>query len=257
MTSKIHRSHFILQGSWFGAPYISNRFTVYADAFILNRLLKTGGLNFAFEKHARLLHHEYYTFKNFPPAEAFLCKSIGAILLDMNYKWKGKSLLVFNTHLCSAPTAEIDPWRTKQFAELVTFIEKTFESISLLRISLENVGVIITGDFNISAHGKQYSEIQKWLGNGLRDLFTEKYPTSSLSQSERGNYTYDCDTNSLAVDIEDNGRIDYIFSLDEFKAKKKYQFLRLRCEDINIVRQKKSQEISDHWGLEASLIPDS
>jgi len=174
----------------------------------------------------------------------------------MDYKWKGKYLLAFGVHMHSDPTRMASPFRTKQLLEMKEFLAKCLLEIASKfngQFSFEKCGVLIAGDFNIVFPGKQYSEIIQVFGKGTRDLYLEQHPREA---HDKIGYTYDCEVNSLGMDLEDDGRIDYIFTLDEFSTdNKSYRFLPLQCTACDTLKQDRNKEFSDHWAVEASLIP--
>ena len=127
--------------------------------------------------------------------------------------------------------------------ELATFISESCESLCKeLDVKSHQLGVIIVGDLNFDPSHSQYQECFSAFHNKLRDAFTEKGTT----QLKKG-LTYEA-SNSLNP-WNENARLDHIFALDEyFDGSSFKKLLKLQFESVNIVKQPKGEELSDHWG---------
>jgi len=211
-----------------------------------------GGLWSATRKDLPIVHFSRHTFTI---SETSSRKGVQAMLIDMNSVWNGKYLLVVNSHLDPNHTSN----KRKQFQEIYDFIGNTLgylQDIPLKnKLSYENCGVILLGDFNTSSRSGEYDRFMELYG--MRDLYAEHIKTKKRSEEP----TYDSDQNSL-VTWKSNARIDYIFSFDSFafqsctnQSNEKISLMPLQVSDFNIETQPKGAELSDHWALVTSIAP--
>ena len=186
-------------------------------------------------------------------ADERLNRNIMGVLVDVGKKWPGKFMLACNTHLISHPTNQRSEARAQQLIECRTFISSMLQlARDQHHISLNDCAVLLGGDFNISAVSTQYQDMKNTFGNGMRDLFHEMFEESHLKE----HFTYCGESNSMVLDHEDVGRIDYLLAFDEFLVQDKVEkLLRLDCAEIKVIKQEKGKELSDHWGLEADFRP--
>eukprot|EP01103_Thecamoeba_quadrilineata_P019436 TRINITY_DN7875_c0_g1_i1.p1 TRINITY_DN7875_c0_g1~~TRINITY_DN7875_c0_g1_i1.p1 ORF type:complete len:388 (-),score=99.21 TRINITY_DN7875_c0_g1_i1:68-1231(-) len=211
---------------------------------------------------------------------------VQATLVDVtSKKWRSDDkkvyVLFFNTHLHFEDTYNRTEARTSQLREMVQF----FRDIVLRnRLNLpffselnwkEQCAVVICGDFNTSYLTPQYEDITKVYFPGARDLYCELHPQVGLD----GQHTYDPE-NSYVNFPDQPSRIDYIFLIDKLppeascdlpihsdkmeehqqaiqqkEEKDSIEFLRLKCSRLDIMKQPKGKEYSDHWPLLAHLSP--
>ena len=99
-------------------------------------------------------------------------KGYSYMLLDANAMWTRESyLLMIDTHLDATNEGHS---QEIQLRELVQFIEQALHDVQSMIGSLNNVAVLLCGDFNIDGTSKrQYQLITNGLGNRVRDLGLE------------------------------------------------------------------------------------
>jgi len=146
-------------------------------------------------------------------------------------------MLVFNTHL--------DPWmpqnRHQQIQQILSFFESTINSLD---VDWSRTGVLILGDFNIVANSDEYKKLpREW-----KDLFDD-HDQSRERQADHFTYSQQ---NHWASSSDDFGRIDYIFSVQEFRGR---HFLPLECTTRSLEKQSPGEEFSDHYPLMIELLP--
>src|SRR5689334_14022146 len=106
------------------------------------------------------------------------------------------------------------------------------------RTKTENIAMVMIGDFNIPANSKWYDGIKEIFA--ARDLHAE-YCTKSRKAEEA---TYSSE-NSLVLWDGANQRIDYCWAIDRLDD---YELLKLDVTDLEVLKQPRGEELSDHWG---------
>jgi len=203
---------------------------------IIYYLRKTGGLWFAAKKSFKILHSSRQTYV---VSGTNSKKGIQSILLDMNSVWPGKYLLIFNTHLDPAFLPHATNNQRSQIQQLRKFM---LETVNLVEKSVEmkNCGVLLAGDFNFEQNSEIYSEFLEIFGGKLNDLYQEIH-------KGKDDPTYDSE-NSLTM--WNSERIDFLFSVSSLGI---VEFGKLKCRNMEIVKQRKGEEFSDHWAQVAHV----
>eukprot|EP01119_Soliformovum_irregulare_P001117 TRINITY_DN10829_c0_g1_i2.p1 TRINITY_DN10829_c0_g1~~TRINITY_DN10829_c0_g1_i2.p1 ORF type:complete len:260 (-),score=55.17 TRINITY_DN10829_c0_g1_i2:32-811(-) len=200
-------------------------------------LQKSGGLFLAHRPEMKQLFYKSHTFT---ASESWSYKGVNATLLDMDAYWPNKKLLIFNTHL--------DPLhqenQTKQLHEIRDFMSSVLDELFRSDIDLSQCGVLLHGDFNIGSESKKFQELESIIQG--RDLYGEKITKTG----EREHMTFD-DRNPL-VPHRDSRRIDYVFAFDSIG---RHQLMPLQCLDFVISIPPDSENLSDHWPLQLTLLP--
>jgi endonuclease/exonuclease/phosphatase family metal-dependent hydrolase len=213
-----------------------------------------GGLWSATRKDLPIVYFNRHTFT---VSETSSRKGVQAMLINMSSVWGDKYLLVVNSHLDPNHTVN----KRKQFQEIYDFIGKTLVQLQTIpfksKFFYKDCGVILLGDFNTSSHSREYERFMELYG--MRDLYAEHLKNKTLTEEP----TYDSDNNSLVM-WQSKQRIDYIFSFDSFdfqqcteKSNQKISLMPLQASDFKIETQPKGEELSDHWALVTSIVPQN
>lgn len=115
------------------------------------------------------------------------------------------------------------------------------------RAKVENVAIMMLGDFNIPANTKWYDGITQLFA--ARDLHAEYCKKSG----KREEATYSS-TNSLVLWDDADQRIDYCWAIDRLDD---YELLKLDVIDAKVLKQPRGEELSDHWAQLFTVIPRS
>lgn len=91
----------------------------------------------------------------------------------------------------------------------------------------------------------------------FRDLYKEKRPPGGAEAGNTPGYTFDVERNTLADNLEHkSGRIDFMFAMDSFLiGNSEVDFLKIEAVNFDVVTQDAGNELSNHWALEARIIP--
>jgi hypothetical protein len=254
---------------------------------VLNFVTKTGGLYYAQKPDIKLLWTDRETYKvsathsqkgirgHLYSMDEFFYNSTKIIDETQNANeppeknTTSRYLLVFNTHLDAFDNKN----KIIQLQQARKYIEKTLyqtvpdilkQQIEIFKKKIKpEVGVILVGDWNIPAHHQLYqSHLLKLLGEDtepLVDFYTQHYDLE-----DDKDHTYDV-KNSLVTVKWAKGRIDYIFGLNSLNKKLieqseennsrefNYKLVPLKCHKYDIIRQKRGEEMTDHWPIIAKF----
>lgn len=115
------------------------------------------------------------------------------------------------------------------------------------RTKVENIAMVMLGDFNIPANSKWHDDITKLFA--ARDLHAEYCKKSG----KREEATYSSE-NSLVLWDGANERIDYCWAIDRLDD---YELMKLDVIDMDVLKQPRGEELSDHWAQLFTVIPRS
>ena len=197
-------------------------------------LTQTGGLFVAHKSTMRVLWTRSTVYSN-SGERSF--KGVFATLFNWGMDYR---LLVFTTHL-DGNNIEFQPLQVQQ---LIDFIRSSVETVIALGNVASKIACIVTGDFNIAANSQLYMDCLRspldW-----RDLAECSHSAAPTYGRETGN------TLSMWGGKE---RLDYIFAVDSISTDIK--FAKVKCERVLVLKQEPGQELSDHWGICASIAID-
>eukprot|EP01098_Paradermamoeba_levis_P009219 TRINITY_DN3827_c0_g1_i1.p1 TRINITY_DN3827_c0_g1~~TRINITY_DN3827_c0_g1_i1.p1 ORF type:complete len:349 (-),score=54.44 TRINITY_DN3827_c0_g1_i1:151-1197(-) len=255
--------------SWGNMPVLNYLATAVDTALFF--FWKVGGLWFAHRREtfsvlrSQKINYSVGPLKQHP--------GILVTLVDMNYYWPGRKLLIFNTHLDSPSPKLVTEPRAIQLREALSLLQGiVFRDQFNLGADFDwsSCACVLVGDLNINADSEQHQHVLQTFG-GARDLYKELHPDCSQT-------TYD-DKNSLTIHKDDCGRIDHIIAIDQVPAPptsspsspspppspsssstpsstgEMKQFLKLKCLKIEVETQPAGEELSDHWPVVSYLIP--
>lgn len=284
----------------FGSFFSSTKELLDTMYFFWN---KTGGLYDFASPSMTCLYRSKHTFS---VSQTKSNKGVEATLWDVP-QWTNqdpedksqenrKRLLVFNTHLDAYHHAVAN--RRAQIGEILDFMEDTMQSIekvqastmkgredhSISVISTDNrennrfdwshTAVLVVGDFNIKAGSKEYWETLEFVESRLAsttsnvdNAWKDCFATNDSDFDDEDQHTYALQ-NSLALDQNAYGRIDYIFGIQRFgkppkaiestpqkEAKSSRTFMPLNVVSRLIRQEPIGEESSDHYALVLEVIP--
>lgn len=165
------------------------------------------------------------------------------MLFDMRNYWPGRYLMIFNTHL--DPTSPDN--RAKQLYEIKNFMDRIWKNNRhVSSIGSQNIGVLLMGDFNIPSTSEEYNFLRETLG-GPSDLYLDHIKKTGKQEQ----WTYER-SNPLFTSIHGDMRIDYVFAFDSVAG---VPAMQLDCPQLEIVKQKEEELLSDHWPQVMTLQP--
>lgn len=290
----------------FGIPDVGSYFSSAKE--LLDTMyffwIKTGGLYDFASPSMTCLYRRKHTFS---VSQTKSNKGVEATLWDVP-QWRNqdtesknqenqKRLLVFNTHLDAYHHAVAN--RRAQIGEILDFMEDTMQSIEKVeastmkgreddsisvlsadnressRFNWSHTAVLVVGDFNIKAGSKEYWETLEFVesrlasttsngDNAWKDFFASVDDTDINDEDQ---HTYALQ-NSLALDQNAYGRIDYIFGIQRFgkppkaiestpqkEAESSRTFMPLNVVSRLIRQEPIGEESSDHYALVLEVIP--
>lgn len=115
------------------------------------------------------------------------------------------------------------------------------------RAKAENIAMVMLGDFNIPADTKWYNQITELFA--ARDLHAEYCKKSR--KAEQATYSSE---NSLVLWDDANQRIDYCWAIDRLDD---YELMKLDVIDLDVLKQPRGEELSDHWAQLFTIVPRS
>ncbi len=113
------------------------------------------------------------------------------------------------------------------------------------RIKVENIAIVMIGDFNIPANSKWYNQITELFA--ARDLHAEF--CKNARRREEATYSSE---NSLVLWDDADQRIDYCWAIDRLDD---YELMKLDVVDLDVLKQARGEELSDHWAQVFTVIP--
>jgi len=238
--SQLRPSHTFLLGyeSWSLFGYGSTLFTSAKFQYHQN-----GGLWFACKKELCIIQQFKRTFSVSGTKSA---KGICVSVLQMNKYWGDNTyLLIVNTHL---DTGRFYANQKRQLQEIRTSIQKVCNQVAIFHenFDVSKCGILLVGDFNFTASSPLYLFISELFDQNIRDLYKEFAQTTGKAEEP----TFDANNSYNIHGFTE--RIDYIFAIDGWKTTKA---MALTCEQIEICKQTKGEEFSDHWGHTARIRP--
>jgi endonuclease/exonuclease/phosphatase family metal-dependent hydrolase len=132
-------------------------------------------------------------------------------------------------------------------------------------MAIDNVGIVLCGDFNIKSDSAEYQSDLVSLGGRnrvLRDLYLHPAAVNDITSDRGGEQcTFDPVGNSMAVEHEAAGRIDYIFTVDELmlnirstktpEASVSLRFLPVKASNLTI--HAADIQASDHYPITVDI----
>mmetsp|Transcript_3091 Transcript_3091/g.5508 ORF Transcript_3091/g.5508 Transcript_3091/m.5508 type:complete len:171 (-) Transcript_3091:136-648(-) len=156
----------------------------------------------------------------------------------MTNMWPGRSLLVVSTHLNSSDAAV----RSRQIDEIraaLTNMEMKLARSPSFRWA--TCGVLLLGDMNISGGSAEYQQMLSALQAYDLSGSHSPYP-----------YTYERGANPMVPPECTSKRIDYMLAIFALPSGTHTMPLQVNSFSVD-----KSVVLSDHWAVQASLVPAS
>jgi endonuclease/exonuclease/phosphatase family metal-dependent hydrolase len=129
----------------------------------------------------------------------------------------------------------------KQVDEVMEFLRQV-----VAEVGPEDFGIILTGDLNVGSTSSKTNPILNgfFKGTNCRDLYGEYISRSWMSGKREVTYG----GNHFA--LWEPQSIDYIFVWDQIDGR---DFPKISVQNVEIIKQPKGEELSDHWGMKMKL----
>lgn len=170
-------------------------------------------------------------------------KGISAVLTTKKHT-KGKHLLAFNLHL---DPFNVNDSQKLQLEQASTFISDCLGKVQAMKIPLQDVSVIVCGDFNIHPEQAEWAFIKGAFGWDVRDLNDDC--ASKIGRKPALTFVAENKYNASGGHL----RIDHIFGIDSFMVGDE----KVRLNPVKVgncfVLDKPDAAMSDHFGIVTEL----